>query len=381
MSHTPILVFCLGSRPLFPLGGGNVAALQHEGRVGSVRPGRSFRAEGRCSRAPLGSHRPSSKASRVEGQRRGGRQGGLDLQRDSLHCSCCAEAAREVARGPWHEPRRRWLGSLARGARTGRGAGSGRVRTPGHLAGVPAPRAEIRLGRPVRTERGATPGRLRGLGPQEVGPWTPGLLAAAQHTGRLLSGSPPRGSHLRDSSHSSQRTRRWGREAGPEIGGEAWRPRAGSAAASTTRGRWDTLRLCPTRQETFRPGGENIKTNGRQAPVPARLSPHPLQPAPHQSPRLAQTSADLSADELRGFRVRTPRRVQPPSPLPPPQLTLPAPAAIVTLTETYPVHRHGNAHPSRALLPPLPRRSPGSSRVRRRGGHDGQGHKRGQTNF
>lgn len=42
MSHTPILVFCLGSRPLFPLGGGNVAALQHEGRVGSMRPGRSL---------------------------------------------------------------------------------------------------------------------------------------------------------------------------------------------------------------------------------------------------------------------------------------------------------------------------------------------------
>lgn len=111
MSHTPILVFCLGSQPLSPLGGGNVAALQHEGRVGSVRPGRSFRAEGRCRRAPLGTHRPSLRASGVEGQSRGG----LDRQRDSLHCSCCAEAAREVARGPWHEPRRRWLGSLARG--------------------------------------------------------------------------------------------------------------------------------------------------------------------------------------------------------------------------------------------------------------------------
>lgn len=93
------------------------------------------------------------------------------------------------------------LGARSRG--TGRGAGSGRGGTPGHLAGVPAPRAEIRLGRPVRTERGATPRRLRGLGPQEVGPWTPELLAAAQHTGRLLSGSPPRGSHLRDDSHSS----------------------------------------------------------------------------------------------------------------------------------------------------------------------------------
>lgn len=60
MSHTPILVFGLRSRPLFPLGGGNVAALQHEGRVGSARPGKSFWAEGRCGWAPLGSHRQSS---------------------------------------------------------------------------------------------------------------------------------------------------------------------------------------------------------------------------------------------------------------------------------------------------------------------------------
>lgn len=38
--------------------------------------------------------------------------------------------------------------------------------------------------------------------------------------------------------------------------------------------------------------------------------------------------------------------------------TLPAPAAIVTLTETYPVHRHGNAHPfpESALLPVPPLR-------------------------
>lgn len=181
MSHTPVLVFCLGSRPLFPLGGGNVAALQHEGTVGSVRPGRSFRGEGRCRRAPLGSHRPSSRASGVEGQGRGGRRGGLDRQRDGLHGSCCAEAARELARGPRHEPRRRRrLGSSARGAGTGKGAGSGRAGTPGHLAGVPAPRAGIRLGRPVRSERGARPGRLGGLGPQEVGAWTPGRLGSGQ---------------------------------------------------------------------------------------------------------------------------------------------------------------------------------------------------------
>lgn len=62
MSHTPILVFCLRSQPLLPLGGGNVAALQHEGRVGSVRPGRSFEAKEGCSQAPLGSHRWCSKS-------------------------------------------------------------------------------------------------------------------------------------------------------------------------------------------------------------------------------------------------------------------------------------------------------------------------------
>lgn len=54
MSHTPILVFCLRSRALLPLGGGNVAALQHEGRVGLVRPGRSFEAKERCSQSTSG---------------------------------------------------------------------------------------------------------------------------------------------------------------------------------------------------------------------------------------------------------------------------------------------------------------------------------------
>lgn len=152
----------------------------------------------------------------------------------------------------WHKPRRRWLGSSARGAETRGGAGSGGVGIPGHLAGVPATRAGIRLRRPVLNQLGAIPARLGGLRPQEVDPWTPGLLAG-QHTGRLFSGSPQRGSHLRDSSPSSRRTERWGREAGPEVRGEAWRPRAEPAPASTTLGGWDTLKLCQARQETFRP--------------------------------------------------------------------------------------------------------------------------------
>lgn len=61
------------------------------------------------------------------------------------------------------------------------------------------------------------------------------------------------------------------------------------------------------------------------------------------------TSGDLSWVRLRDSGARTERRVLPPSPPPPPppppQLTLPALAAIVTLTETYRVHRYGNAHP------------------------------------
>lgn len=154
-----------------------------------------------------------------------------------------------------------------------------------------ASEAHARGGSGVSARRKLAPGRLDA--------WTPGLRAVAQHTGRLVSGLPPRGSHLRDGGHGSQRTRRWGREAGPEIGGEAWRPRAGSAAASTTRGRWGRLRLCPTRQETFRPGGENIKTNGRQAPVPARLSPHPLPPAPPPPPPVPAMGHDLGRP-LRG---------------------------------------------------------------------------------
>lgn len=265
-----------------------------------------------------------------------------------------APAARKPTRSGCRVP------GQARGGAAGELRGRGRRsgpdsrapdRRPRDQGGELAPRAGEDSAR-------ATPGRLRwpGLWPREVSPRTLGLPAAdaaAQHRGRRRSGSPPRGSHLRDSSRSSRRARRRGREAGPEVRREAWRPWAGFAAASSTRGPRDTLRLCPTTQETFRPGGENTKTNGRQAPVPARRSPGPLQPARCQPERLAQPSADLCAHRLRTYSVGKPQGVQPPLLLPlppPPQLTLPAPAAIVTLTETYPVHHHGNAHPSRALL-------------------------------
>lgn len=121
-------------------------------------------------------------------------------------------------------------------------APGGRPRDQG---GDPAPQAGADRAR-------RDPGGSQPVGSWSLDAWTPGCCST--HRPRhLLSGSPPRGSHLRDRSRSSRRTRRWGREAGPEVGGEAWRPRAESAAASTTPGGWDTLRPCQRRQETFRP--------------------------------------------------------------------------------------------------------------------------------
>lgn len=194
---------------------------------------------------------------------------------------------------------------MARGAGTRGGAGSGRVGTPGHLAGVPATRAGIRLRRPVLKQLGATPGRLGGLRPQEVDPWTPGLLATGQHTGRLFSGSPQRGSHLRDSSPSSRRTKRWGREAGPKVRGEAWRPRAEPAPASTTLGGWDTLKQCQARQETFRPGKETPKQTAvkRRCPPASALDPLNLPTSSsHYWPQTLLTSPRTGCGDLKSGR-------------------------------------------------------------------------------
>lgn len=128
MSHTPILVFGLRPRPLFPLGGGNGAALQHEGRVGSERPGRSFRPEGRCSRAPLSSHYPSSP--------------GVDRR-----------AAREAAR--WsRRPAGQSALPLPRGGRPRRGhGGPGLARAGAAVTGV------LRARRGGRQGRGQQPSR------------------------------------------------------------------------------------------------------------------------------------------------------------------------------------------------------------------------------
>lgn len=204
------------------------------------------------------------------------------------------------------------VAEVLRARRGGRqGAGSSRVGTPGHLVSVPATRAGTRLRRPVLTERGATPG---GAGSQAAGSWSPDAWAPVR---RSAHGPPPlRVAPARVASQGRQpqlpADEKVGEGDWPGGWGEAWRPRAGSAAASTDRGRWGKLKLRPTRQETFRPGGENIKTNGRQAPQPASLSPRLLQPDPRQPPPLDTTSADLSARRLRRFGARTPRRVLPP---------------------------------------------------------------------
>lgn len=99
MSYTAIRGFSLGSRPPLPLGGGNVAALQHEGRVGSGdQEGPFGPKEGAAEHLWAAAARPRGPRERWAEAR--GRRGGLDGQRDSLHRPCSAEAAREVARGP-----------------------------------------------------------------------------------------------------------------------------------------------------------------------------------------------------------------------------------------------------------------------------------------
>lgn len=148
-------------------------------------------------------------------------------------------------------------------ARARRGGRRGRRQRP--RPDSPAPGGRLRdqggtrsAGRYGPSE--ALPGRGAGLpAGGKLVPGRPGSpAAAAQHTGRLPSGSSPRGSHLRDGSRRALGGRGGGGggvgwETGPEVEGEAWRPRAGSAAASATRGQRGELRLCQTRQETFRP--------------------------------------------------------------------------------------------------------------------------------
>lgn len=258
---------------------------------------------------------------------------------------CCAEAAREWQGSPaQREPR---LRSRAGGV----GGLSGHGRPLGRESGAPGGCPRDQGGDPA-PQAGADRARSyprKAWAPGPAGSWFLGALgSAAQHMGHLPSGASSRGSHLRD----------WqlpeddgvGEGGWPGGGGRGLEAGAGSAAASSTRSQCGKLRRWRTRQETFRPSGGNTKTNGSQGPAPARLSPRPLQPVPASPWSLAPTSSDLSLG-LPDSRARTERWVllslppPPPPPPPPPQLTLPALAAIVTLTETYRVHRHGNAHP------------------------------------
>lgn len=166
MSHTPMLAWCLGSRPLSPLGGGNVAALQHEGRVGSVRPARSFRGEETCSRAPPGSHHPSRRASAV-----GGREGSARVRPPAGRSAFAPDARRPPGddtgspdrtsrggggRGPGHEER---------GLAEARRQPSGDSRAPGGRPrdqGGDADRArhDPGEGSGVSARRKSVPGRL-----------------------------------------------------------------------------------------------------------------------------------------------------------------------------------------------------------------------------
>lgn len=181
---------------------------------------------------------------------------------------------------------------MARGAGTGRGAGSGRVGTPGHLAGVPAPRAEIRLGRPVRTERGATPGRLRGLGPQEVGPFqrlgswlllsTPAAFFQDRPREGLISGTAATAPSGRGGGGGRLARRLGERPGGPGLGPPQPPP---LAAGGTPQAVPDKAGNFPTwwgKHQNKRPSGA-----GARPPQPAPPSTRPP-PVPATGPDLSR---------------------------------------------------------------------------------------------
>lgn len=189
-------------------------------------------------------------------------------------------------------------------------------------------------------------GGLGRPGRREVGSGARG--SAAQHMGHLPSGSSTRGSHLRD----------WqlpedggvGEGGWPGGAGRGLEAGAGSAGASSTRGQRGQLRRWRTRQETFRPGGgkhQNKRQSGpgARSPQPATPSPAPASPGRRLRPRATSSQPGWAIGSQDRKPLLPPWPPPPPPPPPPPQLTLPAQAAIVTLTETYRVHRHGNAHP------------------------------------
>lgn len=240
MSHAPRLGLASGSPPLAPLTGRNVAALQHEGRVG-FGPGRGVAGH----RAP-----PGPGGCGVDG--RGGGVEGLGGRRGARHGPCCAEAAPERALGP--RP----------GARRGGRELRGRGRRSGPDSQAPGGRPHDRGGDPARQDceerargdprKAAAAGTLPSLG--KLVPGRPGsrlplpLLLSAPRPLALRVAPARVASQGRQPQLPADERGEGGR---PEVGRQAWRPWAGLAAAASARGRPDKLRLCPTRQETFRP--------------------------------------------------------------------------------------------------------------------------------
>lgn len=144
------------------------------------------------------------------------------------------------------------------------------------------------------------PGEARGSPPAgswSLDAWAPGSWSA--HRPPLLRVAP-----ARVASQGQQPQLPADEEVGeggwPGGGGEAWRPRAESAAASTARGGWDTLRLRQARQETFRPGRETPKQTAvkRRCPPASALAPLNLPPArPHDWPQTRPTSPRTGCED------------------------------------------------------------------------------------
>ncbi|XP_078207409.1 uncharacterized protein LOC144579547 [Callithrix jacchus] len=191
MSHTPILVFGLRSRPLFPLGGGNAAALQHEGRV-VVRRGQE--SPFGPKEGVAGHLRAATARARPEWRARGdGGGGALNGRRDSLHRPCCAEAA--PGRGT-RSPA--WRGGSAWGPQREAWGPAGREQWPSRdswapggcprdQGGDPAPQAGADRARRDTGRFGFSGGRK--LVPGRLGSWSPPLSTwAASPQGRPREG-------------------------------------------------------------------------------------------------------------------------------------------------------------------------------------------------
>lgn len=238
MSHTAIPGFCVRSRPRCPLAGGNVAALQHEGRVRSGRPARSSGAEARGSRRP---------SARAPGERRPAR--GLGGPRDGLHRPCCCCCCTDGPPGP--RPRTSWGGG---------GGGRGRPRQAWGPAGAQAAAAS---GLPGTWRASPRPGA--GPAPQA------GTDRARRYPGAA------RGSRLAGS---------WSLDA------RAPRPRLLSTPAASPQGRPPEGRISGTAAAELSADGE-VGVGGWGGRLARRLRERPGGPGlgPPQPPPLAASGA------------------------------------------------------------------------------------------